>query len=39
VIFVPEGKHVYEIIPLDKDKSSLLGRLLIPKKDVKLEKN
>jgi hypothetical protein len=38
VIYVPEGKHIYEILPLDKDKSSLLGRLLIPVKDVKLEK-
>jgi hypothetical protein len=38
VIMVPDGKHVYEILPLDQDKSSLLGRLLIPVKDVKLEK-
>ena len=38
VIYVPKGNHVYEILPLDKDKSSLLGRLLIPVKDVKLEK-
>jgi len=38
VIIVPGGKHVYEILPLDQDKSSLLGRLLIPVKDVKLEK-
>ena len=37
VIYVPKGKHVYEILPLDKDKSTLLGRLLIPEKDVKLE--
>ncbi|MCX6234777.1 MAG: hypothetical protein NT175_08640 [Bacteroidetes bacterium] len=37
VIYVPNGKHTYEISPLDKDKSTLLGRLLLPKKDVKLE--
>ncbi|MCU0370177.1 MAG: hypothetical protein MUC31_02080, partial [Bacteroidales bacterium] len=35
VIIVPDGKHVYEILPLDQDKSSLLGRLLIPVKDVR----
>jgi hypothetical protein len=38
VINVPEGKHSYEILLLDEDKSTVLGRLLIPKKDVKLEK-
>lgn len=38
VIYVPKGKHAYEMLPLDKDKSSLLGRLLIPEKDVTLEK-
>jgi hypothetical protein len=38
VIYVPKGKHIYELLPLDKDKGSLLGRLLIPKKDVILEK-
>jgi len=38
VIIVPGGKHVYEILPLDQDKSTLLGRLLIPVTDVKLEK-
>jgi hypothetical protein len=37
VIYVPEGVHHYEIAPLDKDKPTLLGRLLIPKKDLKLE--
>jgi hypothetical protein len=37
VIYVPKGKHTYEILPLDKDKSTLLGRLLLPKKDAKLE--
>lgn len=36
VIDVPKGKHIYEIVSLDKDKSSVLGRILIPKKDVKL---
>jgi hypothetical protein len=39
VIYVPKGKHIYEIVPLDQDKSTLLGRLLIPVKDVKLEVN
>jgi hypothetical protein len=38
VIYVPKGKHTYELLPLDKDKGSLLGRLLLPKKDVLLEK-
>jgi hypothetical protein len=37
VINVPKGRHVYEILSLDQDKSTVLGRLLIPKKDVKLE--
>ncbi len=37
VIDVPAGKHVYEIIPLDNDKKTLLVRFLLPKKDVKLE--
>ncbi|MCF8365827.1 MAG: hypothetical protein K9H16_08600 [Bacteroidales bacterium] len=36
VIDVPKGKHTYEIMPLDKDKSTILGRFLIPEKDVKL---
>lgn len=38
VIYVPKGKHLYEILPLDIDKGPLLGRMLIPKKDVILEK-
>jgi hypothetical protein len=38
VIDVPKGNHSYEIRPLDQDKSTVLGRLLIPKKDVKLVK-
>jgi len=38
VINVPKGRHCYEILPLDEDKSNLLGRLLLLKKDVKLEK-
>ncbi|MBE0637148.1 MAG: hypothetical protein IH598_01340 [Bacteroidales bacterium] len=38
VIEVPKGKHVYEIYPLDEDKNTVLGRMLIPKKDVKLGK-
>lgn len=37
VINVPRGRHTYEILPLDKDKTTLLGRCLLPKKDVKLE--
>lgn len=37
VIKVPKGKHIYEIFPLDKDKRALLGRLLLPTKDIKLE--
>lgn len=36
VIDVPKGRHTYEVIPLDKDKNTLLGRFLLPKKDVKL---
>jgi hypothetical protein len=38
VIYVPKGKHLYEILPLDQDKGTILGRMLIPKKDVTLEK-
>jgi len=38
VIDVPDGKHVYEIIPLDNDKKTLLVRFLLPKSDVKLVK-
>lgn len=36
VINVPKGRHTYEVIPLDKDKDHLLGRILLPKKDVKI---
>ncbi len=36
VIYAPKGNHVYEILPLDQDKGTLLGRLLIPVKDIKL---
>lgn len=36
VIDVPKGRHTYEILPLDEDKKTLLGRFLLPKKDVKL---
>ena len=36
-IRVPSGKHTYTFTPLDKDKSTILGRVLFPKKDVKLE--
>ena len=37
VINVPRGTHFYEIIPLDKDKKTILGRILFPKNDIKLE--
>ena len=37
VISVPDGTHIYEIIPLDEDKNSILGRILFPKNDIKLE--
>ncbi|MCF8367959.1 MAG: hypothetical protein K9G76_02880 [Bacteroidales bacterium] len=37
VINVPKGRHTYEILPLDKDKNTVLGRCLFPKKDVSLE--
>jgi hypothetical protein len=37
VIIVPGGTHIYEIIPLDEDKNSILGRILFPKNDIKLE--
>ena len=33
-IKVPEGKHTIRIIPLDKDKKTILGRILFPKKDT-----
>lgn len=36
IINVPKGNHKYEIIPLDKDKNTVLGRFLLPEKDVKL---
>jgi hypothetical protein len=36
IIDVPKGKHIYEVFPLDEDKKTLLGRLLLPKNDVKL---
>jgi len=37
VIDVPGGTHIYEVIPLDKDKATVLARVLFPKKDVALE--
>jgi hypothetical protein len=37
VINVPDGKHTYSITLLDKNNQSVLGRLLLPKKDVGLE--
>ncbi|HSD63170.1 MAG TPA: hypothetical protein VLB50_05200 [Ignavibacteriaceae bacterium] len=35
-IEVPRGKHTYTITPMDKDKNTILARVLFPKKDVKL---
>ena len=37
IITVPGGTHLYQISPLDKDKNSILARILFPKKDVKLK--
>ena len=36
-INVPRGTHTYEIIPLDEDKKTILGRVLFQKKDIKIE--
>lgn len=36
-IQVPSGRHHYTLIPLDKDKNTILARVLFPKKDVNLE--
>lgn len=33
---VPAGTHTYTITPMDKDKKTILARVLFPKKDVKL---
>ncbi|OQC61820.1 MAG: hypothetical protein BWX49_02054 [Bacteroidetes bacterium ADurb.Bin008] len=35
IIDVPSGRQIYELIPLDKDKNSILVRMMIPKVDVK----
>ncbi|MCB0804299.1 MAG: hypothetical protein KDC05_00795 [Bacteroidales bacterium] len=37
VIDVPKGRHTYEISLFDQDNTTVLGRLLIPEKDVALE--
>lgn len=37
VVNVPKGRHTYEFVLLDEDKDTVLGRILLPKKDVKLE--
>ncbi len=37
VINVPKGRHTYEVVPLDKDKNTILGRFLLPKKAVKIK--
>lgn len=37
IIRVPDGTHIYKIIPLDKDKDEILGRIQFPKKDVKIK--
>lgn len=34
IIHVPEGEHAYEIIPLDKDKKTMLGRFFLPEEDL-----
>lgn len=36
VFNVPKGTHYYQITPLDKNKSTVLGRIFFPKKDMKL---
>lgn len=36
IIKVPKGKHTYEIIPLDNEKSTLLGKILIPQKSANI---
>jgi hypothetical protein len=36
-IEVPSGRHTYTVMPMDKDKNTILARILFPKKDVKLE--
>lgn len=38
VIMVPKGKHLYEVLVLEDDQSTVLCRLLIPKEAVKLGK-
>ncbi|KAF0195782.1 MAG: hypothetical protein FD166_2748 [Bacteroidetes bacterium] len=38
VIAIPRGKHTVEFIPMDKDKSTILGRVMIPVKDVRIRK-
>lgn len=38
VLNIPKGKHTVELVPLDKDKSTLLGRLMIPAKHVRNRK-
>ena len=37
IVYVPEGTHFYNVLPLDKDKDTILARVLFPKKDVKLK--
>lgn len=36
IIKVPKGKHTYEITPLDNEKSTLLGKILIPQKSANI---
>jgi len=38
LVEVPSGKHVYQVVPLDPDKGTLLARIMFPKNDVKLSK-
>jgi hypothetical protein len=37
VINVPEGSHTYDLVLLDEDKNTVLGRMMIPKNDIKIE--
>ncbi|MEM6794832.1 MAG: hypothetical protein AAF725_12705, partial [Acidobacteriota bacterium] len=36
VVPVPEGRHRFQILPLDPNKSSLLARFMLPREDLDL---
>ncbi|MEM8932128.1 MAG: hypothetical protein AAGE94_13190 [Acidobacteriota bacterium] len=36
VVPVPAGRHRFEVLPLDPDKSTLLGRFMLPREDLAL---